>query len=119
MIQEHEQLVRDILHVSDIAYFDNHEETPAEYQITMLMDIKLWVKGEKQVNRREVIMDLEKKVADEEQFLQRIRLSLSSNDFVSKAPPEVVAEKKQKMEEVKSKIAQMQYEINKLRMEHK
>ncbi|USN54544.1 MAG: hypothetical protein H6765_08575 [Candidatus Peribacteria bacterium] len=62
------------------------------------------------------MLDLERQVAEEEQFLQRMR-NMFSGDFSLKAPPEVVQKKKKKMEEVKSRIAKMQYEINKIKME--
>jgi hypothetical protein len=60
----------------------------------------------------------EEQVAEEEQFLQRMR-NMFAGDFATKAPADVVKQKKEKMEEVKSRIAQMQYEINKIKMERK
>jgi len=56
---------------------------------------------------------------EEQQFLQGLRRTLTSGDFASKAPPAVVEAKKKKMEEVKSKIVKLDFEINKLKMEHK
>jgi len=66
-----------------------------------------------------VVSELEKEMIQEEQFLQRIRAQLSSNDFLGKARPAVIDEKKQKMQEVKTKIVTLQHEIQRLKMEHK
>lgn len=66
-----------------------------------------------------MVSELEKEMIQEEQFLQRIRAQLSSNDFLGKAPPAVIDEKKQKMLEVKTKIITLQHEIQRLKMEHK
>ena len=56
---------------------------------------------------------------EEEQFLQGLRRALTSGDFATKAPAAVVEAKKQKMQEVKSKIIKIEFEINKIKMEHK
>jgi len=77
------------------------------------------VKGLVELDWREVLKDLEKQVNEEEQFLQRVRSSLASPGFLERAPKEVVDEKKKKMEEVKSKISHLNYEINKIKMNHK
>lgn len=65
------------------------------------------------------MVDLEKQVSDEQQFLQRLRTTLASEDFARKAPENVVKDKKKKMEQVKSRIAQLEFEINKIKMEKK
>jgi valyl-tRNA synthetase len=85
----------------------------------MIMDIKVGAKWIKEINRRETLQDLENQVDDEQQFLQRLRTTLSSGDFARKAPEHVVNEKKEKMQQVKSKIAQLEFEINKIKMEKK
>lgn len=64
------------------------------------------------------MMTLEKQLLDEEQYLQRMRAAMVSPDFLAKAPPHVVEERKIKMQEVKTKINQLQFEIQKLRSDH-
>lgn len=118
MVEQHYELVRDIIKVEKISYFEEHQEIEDERQIAMLMDIKLGAKGIKSVDRRVTLQDLEKQIAEEEQFLQRMR-GMFTGDFAARAPESVIKEKKKKMEEVKSRIAAMQYEINKIKMERK
>jgi len=62
---------------------------------------------------------LEKQIEEEEAFLQRMRSTLANDDFAKKAPPEVIEEKKKKMQEVKQKIMQIQLEIQKIKMQKK
>jgi len=119
LVEDHMALVRDIVRVWDVQYINEHEDTPQDYQIAMIMDIKVWAKWVKEINRRETLQDLEKQVEDEQQFLQRLRTTLSSWDFARKAPEHVVTEKKEKMQQVLSKIAQLEFEINKIKMEKK
>ena len=119
LVEEHSDLVRDIIRVGDITYTNEHEETAEGYQITMIMDIKLGAKGVKEINRKDALNDLERKVEDEQQFLQRLRVILTGSDFAMKAPEKVVKQKKKKMKEVKSRIAQLELEINKIKMEKK
>lgn len=118
LVESHIDLISDILRVKEVDYFNEQDDVGEDRQITMLMDIKLGVKGIKEIDRRETLADLEKQVAEEEQFLQRMR-NMFAGDFATKAPADVVKQKKEKMEEVKSRIAQMQYEINKIKMERK
>lgn len=77
------------------------------------------MKGLVEIDWREQLKDLEKQIDEEEKFLQRVRASLSSPGFMERAPKEVVDEKKKKMDEVKSKISHLNYEINKIKMNHK
>jgi valyl-tRNA synthetase len=98
---------------------NENESTPSEYQIAMIMDIKVGAKGKKSINRKETLQDLEKQVTEEHQFLQRLRTTLTSPSFAAKAPENVVKEKKKKMKQVKSRIAQLEFEINKIKMERK
>jgi valyl-tRNA synthetase len=65
------------------------------------------------------LKDLEKQVDNEHQFLQRLRTTLSSGNFAQKAPEHIIKEKKDKMQQVKSRIAQLEFEINKIKMEKK
>ncbi len=118
LVEQHYDLVRDIIKVENISYYEEHQEIEDGWQIAMLMDIKLGAKGIKSVDRRITLADLEKQVAEEEQFLQRMR-GMFTGDFAARAPEGVIKEKKKKMEEVKSRIAAMQYEINKIKMERK
>jgi hypothetical protein len=37
-------LVRDIVRVGDVQYINEHETTPQDYQIAMIMDIKVGAK---------------------------------------------------------------------------
>jgi valyl-tRNA synthetase len=85
----------------------------------VLMDITLWVKGIKEINRKDILMDYEYQKNEEEQFLTRIRATLSAPWFVENAPAHVVEEKKKKMEEVKAKIAKIIVEIQKIKIKHK
>ena len=83
------------------------------------MDIILGARGIKTVDWRETLATLEKQISQEQQFLQSLRRTFASDEFVRKAPPEVIEAKRKKMEEVKNKIVKLEFEINKIKMEHK
>lgn len=67
------------------------------------------------VNKKVQLQDLEKKLAEEQQFLQGMRTILSAPGFSQRAPANVVAEKQAKMEEVKERIAKLEFEIGKIK----
>ena len=119
LVESHKNLITSIVNVSEIVMIDEFSESPDGYETRMLMDIKVWLKGNHERDPKEILKDLQQQKVEEEQFLQRIRATLMAPGFADKAPEKIVNEKKEKMEEVKSKIAQIDYEINKIKMKAK
>ena len=119
LVEAHQHLITSIVNISEITMIDEFSDSPDDYETRMLMDIKVWLKGTTERDPVEVLRELEQQKVEEEQFLQRIRSTLTAPWFAEKAPAKVVEEKKKKMEEVKSKIAQIDYEINKRKMKNK
>jgi len=118
LVESHQWLITEIVKVEEISFIDEHWESPDWYTVWMLMDITLWVKWLKERNWKEVMAELEKQIKEEESFLQRLRVTLTSPGFADKAPPHVIEDKKNKMNEVKSKIAKLEFEISKIKMNH-
>lgn len=116
LVQEHSTLIQHIVHGQEILYKDEFADVDDAFHTALIMDIKIGVKGVRTVDKKQKLEDLEKQIVDEEQFLQRTRMMLTNDDFTKKAPPEVIEEKKQKMQEVKQRITQLQVEIQKLKM---
>lgn len=119
LVQEHSELIQHIIHAQEILYKDEFVEIEDEFHTALIMDIKVWVKGVKSVDWKQKLEVLEKQIEEEEAFLQRMRSTLANDDFAKKAPPEVIEEKKKKMQEVKQKIMQIQLEIQKIKMQKK
>jgi valyl-tRNA synthetase len=111
-------LVQDIVKVQNISYLSAWQEIEGDREIAMIMDIKVWLKGIKEINKKELLQDLELQLAQEQQFLQTLR-NLFTWDFASRAPSNVVEEKKLKMDEMKTKVANIEGEIRRLKMEVK
>lgn len=119
LVAEHSSLIQHIIHAQEILYKDEFAEIEDEFHTTLIMDIKVGVKGVKSVDWKQKLVDLEKQVEEEENFLQRTRAMLTNDDFAKKASTEVVEEKKQKMQEVKQRIIQIQLEIQRIKMQKK
>ncbi len=115
MVKEHFGLVQDIIKVKEIHYLELNAELEWDRESGMVMDIKVWLKGIKEINKKEKLQALEQELAQEQQFLQRLR-GMLSGDFASRAPADVVEEKKKKLEEMKNKVASLEAEIRKLKM---
>lgn len=118
LVERHEDLIKEIVNVEELTYLDEHEDTPDWYSVGMLMDITLWVQGIVERNWKDQLRQLENDKVEEEAFLQRLRATLSSPWFKDKAPKEVFDAKKDKMQEVKIKISKIQFEIDKIKMNH-
>jgi valyl-tRNA synthetase len=119
LVRDHESVISQIINVDSIHFVELHEEIPVDVLTTLIMDITIGIKGIKEFNWKDRLVELERLVGEEEQFLQRMRSMLSNVSFTSNAPQAIIDEKKAKMQEVKQKITQMTMEINKLKMLHK
>lgn len=118
-IREQESLIKELLNVEIINYYSLALPIEGNYITDIIMDIKLWVQGTDDIiDWRDSLQSLEKQLLDEEQFLQRMRSTIISPEFLSKAPPQVVADRKEKIQEVKNKITQIQLEIQKIKSQH-
>ena len=86
----------------------------------MVDDIKVWVVLiDTNINYRQKLLELEKQLEEEEQFLQWIRKLLSSPWFMQNAKSEVIKQKQQKKEEVENKILKIKEEIAKIKLKLK
>jgi valyl-tRNA synthetase len=119
LVRDHMSILTNIINVDSVVFVELHDEVPLDVLTTLILDIKIGIKGIKELNRKDRLAELEKMVVEEEQFLQRMRSMLTNASFTSNAPPAVIEEKKAKMQEVKQKITQMTMEISKLKMLHK
>lgn len=116
LVGEHFSLIQDIVKVKEVHYLDASETAEWDREVAMIMDIKVWLKWIKEVNKKELLIELEKQLSQEQQFLQNLRTILTG-DFASKAPPKVVEQKKLKLDEMKAKVANIEGEIRRLKME--
>lgn len=115
-LKQYENIFTSLIWVNNISYLSENEQIPEEYHVGVVFDVKLGLKWIKQISVAEQIENLEKQKSQEEQFLQSLRSVVTSPWFMEKAPEKVVEEKTQKIEEVKNRILDIQYEIDKLKM---
>ncbi len=118
-IQTYEDVVKTLWNIEKIQYIWEQDNPEQDFVTTVVSDITIWVKAIKEVDEGQIIKQLEKQLEDEKEFLQSLRNILASPWFQEKAPEDVVQEKKDKIEEVKKKIDNLEYEINKKKMNNK
>ena len=82
----------------------------------MIIGIKLTGFGG---NLKQQLQQLEEDLQKEREFIQNLRNLLSNPSFLQNAKPEVVKQKKQKMEEVQAKIVAIEEEIARIKMKLK
>jgi valyl-tRNA synthetase len=83
----------------------------------MVVDMKIWLKAHREINKKDLLVQLEKQLIEEEHFMQWLRTMLSNASFASNASPKIIEEKQWKLDEVKQKITKIKLDIAKLRME--
>ena len=114
-LQKYEDIIKTIV---------NLEKIVSELESDMVTDVvwsyRIWISlPEESVNYEEKLKELEKKLEEEEQFLQWIRKLLASEWFRSKASPKVVEAKERKKAEVEEKIVKLKEEISKIKLKMK
>lgn len=88
---------------------------PDKYDSTIIFDIKVWIRVDHVIDNNEKLESLEKQLNQNNQMLQNIRMLLSNSWFTWNAPNALIENKKKRMEELKSTILALEYEISKIR----
>lgn len=92
----------------------------SEYDTAYILDNKIWIKVDaKDFDPTVKIAELQKEIDLEKKFLNDIEILLNAPWFSAKAPADVINSKKQKAEEIKNKITNLEYEISKLKVNKK
>ncbi len=114
-LKKYEDLIKRIVNLTEISSkFDSAAVTD------VVGKIKIWIQlPETEIDYSEKLHELEKKLKEEEQFLQWIRKLLASEWFRQKASPEVVRVKEKKKEEVEEKILKIKEEIAAIKLKMK
>lgn len=113
------KLLKTILKADNVYYFEMNEKISDDYSVSVVMDLKIWLKWLKKIDWNDKLKDLENQVEQEKQYLQNIRTILTNPWFVNQAPPKIVEERRKTMEEIKSRITTIEHEINRIKMEKK
>ena len=118
-LQEYNWLLEELINTKSIEYFQQGDNIKPDYQISMVLDSKIWLKSKEDIDWHDKLDSLKTTLWEEKQFLQSLRSTLSNSAFVNNAPDKVVEQKKEKMKEVKSKITKIKHEIDKIKMKVK
>ena len=112
---KYKDIIKRIVNAKNILEDDNDEIIS-----DIVWDLKLGIiLPESEVDYKQKLYELEKKLEEEEQFLQGIRKLLSSEWFKQRANPKVIEMKEKKKEEVENKILALKEEIAKVKMKLK
>lgn len=116
-IKEYEQLVKDLAWADQIQYNREDEEITDEYVTQLVVDMKIGLKAKREINKKEVLAQLEKQLVEEERFMQGLKTMLANPSFATNATGKIVEEKQQKLAEVKMKVTKLKLDIAKLKMD--
>jgi len=112
---KYEDLIKRIVNLSEIS-----EEFEQDVVTDVVGNTKIWIQlPEAEVDYHQKLHELEKKLKEEEQFLQWIRKLLASEWFRQKASPEIVQAKEKKKQEVEEKILKIKEEIASIKLKMK
>lgn len=116
-VKNYEDLVRDLVGGESVTYIREDDAMPEDYVTQLVVDMKIGLKAHREINKKEMLAQLEKQLIEEERFMQGLRTMLGNSSFAGSAPATVVAEKQKKLDEVKAKIASIKLDIAKLKMD--
>lgn len=118
IIREYTDFMKTLIKIETLdIYMWSMNFDDAEYDSAYILDNKIWIKvNKKDFDVEAKILELQKEIETEKRFLSDIEILLSAPWFSAKAPAEVINAKRQKAEEIKTKIANLDYEISKLKI---
>lgn len=115
MVKQYEAMFCKIVTCDNLNIISITQDVPAEYTTKLVFDITIWIKTEKPVDTKSLIADLEKQLVVENQFIGDLQSLLNSEWFMNSAPKEIKEAKQTKLNEVKSKVKQIEVEIQRLK----
>ncbi len=118
-IKKYEDLLKKILRINEFVISSEDRDIDNDYTVRIVYDLKVGVKANKKLSIQDQIKILEQQLKEEKQFLQSLKVMLSNEDFLKKAPKHVVEAKKAKLEEVQQKIIKIEVTLSKLKMKNK
>lgn len=115
MIKQYEAMFCRIVNCSSLTVYSVNQEIPVSFATKLVFDITIGVQTIEPVNTKASLAKLEEQLITERKFMGDLHNLLNSEWFVSSAPEAVVNAKRNKLEEMKNKIQQIEVEIQRLK----
>ncbi len=117
LLRSYEDFMKTLIKIGNIdIYIWSININDDEYESVYILDNKIWIKViKKEFDVEAKILQLQKEIEVEKRFLSDIEMLLMAPGF-TKAPEDIIQGKKQKAEEIKTKISNLDYEISKLKI---
>ncbi len=118
LVKKYDQLIKFLVKGTDLLV--NSKALPDEFITDVIEDMVIGIKIEwASSNLKEQLVQLQEQLKKENEFLQNLRNILANPAFLQNAKPEVINQKRKKMEEVQSKIVAIEEEIARIKMKLK
>lgn len=69
-VKDYEDLVKDLVGAESITYHREDNDIPEEYITQLVVDMKIGLKAHKEVNKKDLLVQYEKQLVEEERFMQ-------------------------------------------------
>jgi len=116
-LRRHESTVKKLINTADISYVENEREL-VSYHTESIINITIGIKATpvELVQTAPNTTDLKQLVRDKEQQVQQLRIFISW--LISTASdPELIKQKKREMNKLKKEMEELQYEIQKAKLD--
>lgn len=115
LVKKYEQLIKFL--VKGTHLIASSQSLPEDFVTDVVEDMVIGIKIDGNLwNLKEQLVQLQEQLSKENEFLQNLRNILANPAFLQNAKPEVIEQKKKKMEEVQSKIIAIEEEIARIKM---
>ena len=113
-VKKYKKLLSKLINADEVVFIHNWEIDDS-YNISVVLDTTIWLKWKKQLSLKDQLKLLEDELEKERQFANNLRVMLSNQDFLSKAPENVIKQKQDKLKEVEEKILKLEVEIRRIK----
>lgn len=115
MIKQYEAMFCKIVTCEELTIISVNHEIPSEYATKLVFDIAIGIKTVTPVDVKAQIAKLEEQLVTETKFVADLQSLLNSEWFLKSAPEDIRATKQAKFDEVKSKVQQIEVELQRLK----
>ncbi len=115
VISEGQIYIQELAGVADMTVEEEISSPPDKAATAVVQDIEIILPLEEMIDIEEEIARLEEEKQDLQSEIERARGKLNNDDFVEKAPDEIVDEEREKLKEYKQELKQVNERIEELK----
>lgn len=119
LVEKHKNNLTSLFKIEEFHYLNRNEEFPEDFEIIMILDIKLGIKPYALHQEEDALTTLESEYREKQQQIEFVRSTLVALSLNPLSDSERVTTKEKELEQLKEDLQKLEVEIQKLKFQKK